>query len=290
MARKPRIRYTDELKSEIWDKYKQGNSLWSIARSIDVSSISIYRQLAPTGGIRPPPRKRSRLALSLAEREEISRGIVAELSIRTMASQLDRAPSTVSREINRNGGYDDYRATPAEQNAWDQALRPKRCKLVCNRALAQIVEDKLSLLWSPEQIAGWLKRAHPADEHNQVSHETIYRSLFVQARGALKKELPDELYRSLTWDRGFEMRAHQRFTLETDIQVYFCDPQSPWQRGSNENTNRLLRQYLPKHTDLSVHSQEDLNKVARQLNERPRKTLDYETAADRFNACVASIH
>jgi len=386
MARKPRIRYTDELKSEIWDKYKQGDSLWSIARSIDVSSISIYRQLAPTGGIRPPPRKRSRLALSLAEREEISRGIVAELSIRTMASQLDRAPSTVSREINRNGGYDDYRATPAEQNAWDQALRPKRCKLVCNRALAQIVEDKLSLLWSPEQIAGWLKRAHPADEHNQVSHETIYRSLFVQARGALKKELqqylrsrrtirrsktsslkgdglggmpdaisirerpasvedravpghwegdliegpnrsciatlverhsryvmlikldnkntetvvsalikqakklPDELYQSLTWDRGFEMRAHQRFTLETDIQVYFCDPQSPWQRGSNENTNRLLRQYLPKHTDLSVHSQATLDKIARQLNERPRKTLDYETPADRFNACVASIH
>ena len=386
MARKSRIHYTDDLKSEIWNKYKQGDSLWSIARSIDVSSTSIYRQLAPTGGIRPPPRKRSRLALNLAEREEISRGIVANLSIRTMASQLGRAPSTVSREINRNGGYDDYRATQAEQNAWNQALRPKRCKLVRNRALAGTVEDKLRMLWSPEQIAGWLKRAHPTDEHNQVSHETIYRSLFVQARGALKKELqqylrsrrtirrsktsslkgdglggmpdaisirerpasvedravpghwegdliegpnrsciatlverhsryvmliklenkntetvvsalikqakklPDELYQSLTWDRGFEMRAHQRFTLETDIQVYFCDPQCPWQRGSNENTNRLLRQYLPKRTDLSVHSQEDLNEVARQLNERPRKTLDYETPADRFNACVASIH
>ena len=386
MPRKQRIHYTDELKSEIWKKYRQGESLWSIARSIDVSSISIYRQLAPSGGICPPPRKRSRFALSLAEREEISRGIVADLSARSIASKLGRSPSTISREINRNGGRANYRAIPADQNAWDQAQRPKRCKLVRNRALARIVESKLRLLWSPEQIAGWLKRSFPADERYQVSHETIYRSLFVQARGALKKELqlylrskrtirrakqsslkgiglggmpdavsirerpasvedravpghwegdliegpngsciatlverhsrylmliklankktetvvtalikqasrlPDELYKSLTWDRGFEMRDHQRFTLETDIQIYFCDPQSPWQRGTNENTNRLLRQYLPKRTDLSVHSQDDLDKIARQLNERPRKTLDYETPADRFNACVATIH
>lgn len=386
MPRKQRIHYTDELKSEIWKKYRQGESLWSIARSIDVSSISIYRQLAPSGGICPPPRKRSRFALSLAEREEISRGIVADLSARSIASKLGRSPSTISREINRNGGRANYRAIPADQNAWDQAQRPKRCKLVRNRALARIVESKLRLLWSPEQIAGWLKRSFPADERYQVSHETIYRSLFVQARGALKKELqlylrskrtirrakqsslkgiglggmpdavsirerpasvedravpghwegdliegpngsciatlverhsrylmliklenkktetvvtalikqasrlPDELYKSLTWDRGFEMRDHRRFTLETDIQIYFCDPQSPWQRGTNENTNRLLRQYLPKRTDLSVHSQEDLDKIARQLNERPRKTLDYETPADRFNACVATIH
>ena len=386
MPRKQRIHYTDELKSEIWKKYRQGDSLWSIARSIDVSSISIYRQLAPSGGICPPPRKRSRFALSLAEREEISRGIVADLSARSIASKLGRSPSTVSREINRNGGRANYRAIPADQNAWDQAQRPKRCKLVRNRALARIVESRLRLLWSPEQIAGWLKRSFPADERYQVSHETIYRSLFVQARGALKKELqlylrskrtirrakqsslkgiglggmpdavsirerpasvedravpghwegdliegpngsciatlverhsrylmliklenkktetvvtaliqqasrlPDELYKSLTWDRGFEMRDHQRFTLETDIQIYFCDPQSPWQRGTNENTNRLLRQYLPKRTDLSVHSQEVLDKIARQLNERPRKTLDYETPADRFNACVATIH
>ena len=386
MPRKQRIHYTDELNSEIWKKYRQGESLWSIARSIDVSSISIYRQLAPSGGISPPPRKRSRFALSLAEREEISRGIVADLSARSIASKLGRSPSTISREINRNGGRANYRAIPADQNAWDQAQRPKRCKLVRNRALARIVESKLRLLWSPEQIAGWLKRSFPADERYQVSHETIYRSLFVQARGALKKELqlylrskrtirrakqsslkgiglggmpdavsirerpasvedravpghwegdliegpngsciatlverhsrylmlikldnkktetvvtalikqarrlPDELYKSLTWDRGFEMRDHQRFTLETDIQIYFCDPQSPWQRGTNENTNRLLRQYLPKRTDLSVHSQEDLDKIARQLNERPRKTLDYETPADRFNACVATIH
>jgi len=386
MVYRTRIKYTDELKSEIWKKYKQGESLRSIGRSINRPSVSIYGQLAPTGGIRPPERKRSRLALSLAEREEISRGIVVGLSMRAIASQLGRSPSTISREIKRNGGKSSYRATQADQNAWDQARRPKLCKLAHNRALAGIVESKLKILWSPEQIAGWLKREFPAEEHNQVSHETIYRSLFVQARGVLKKELqlylrskrtirrskqsslkgaglggmpdavsirerpatvedravpghwegdliegpnrtciatlverhsryvmlaklankktetvvsalieqakklPEELYQSLTWDRGKEMRTHRRFTLETNIQVYFCDPRSPWQRGSNENTNRLLRQYLPKHTDLSIHSQVELNEIARQLNERPRKTLDYETPADRFNACVATIH
>lgn len=386
MVYRTRIKYTAEQKAEIWDKYKQGESLWSIARCFDRSSSCIYGLLSPTGGIRPPERKRSRLALSLAEREEISRGIVANLSIRTIAHQLGRSPSTVSREINRNGGYAQYRATQADQNAWAKTRRPKYCKLANNRTLSRIVESKLKLLWSPEQIAGWLKRAYPGNESYQVSHETIYRSLFVQARGALKKELqqylrskrsirrsrqsslkgdglggmpgaisiserpasvedravpghwegdliegsnnsciatlverhsryvmlikldskktetvvsalikqakqlPDELYKSLTWDRGTEMKAHQRFTMETDIKVYFCDPQSPWQRGSNENTNRLLRQYLPKGTDLSVHSQATLNKIARQLNERPRKTLEYETPADRFNDCVATIH
>lgn len=386
MARKPRLHYTTELRSRIWDKYEQGESLWSIARSIDRSSSCIYGLLAPTGGVRPPDRKRAKLALSLAEREEISRGIVANHSIRAIAAQLGRSPSTVSREINRHGGYADYRAAQADKRAWDNALRPKRCKLSINHALSRVVERKLRLQWSPEQIAGWLKRTYPEDESNQVSHETIYRSLFVQARGVLKKELqqylrsrrtirrskqsslkrdglggmpnavsirarpaeaedraipghwegdliegsnnsciatlverhsryvmllklvhknsetlisalirqskqlPDELYKSLTWDRGTEMRAHRRFTVATDIQVYFCDPQSPWQRGSNENTNRLLRQYLPKGTDLAVHSQSALNKIARQLNERPRKTLNYETPADRFDACVAAIH
>jgi len=385
MARKPRLHYTADFKSAIWDKYKQGESLWSIARSIDRSSSCIYGLLSPTGGIRPPDRKRSRLALNLSEREEISRGIVANLSIRMIAAQLSRSPSTVSREINRHGGYAHYRATQADQSAWNNARRPKPCKLACNHALSSVVERKLRLRWSPEQIAGWLKRAYPEDESNQVSHETIYRSLFVQARGVLKKELqqflrskrtirrskqsslkgdglggmpnavsirerpasaedraipghwegdliegsnntciatlverhsryvalikldnkktetvtsalvkqakqlPGELYKSLTWDRGTEMKGHQRFTVATDIQVYFCDPQSPWQRGTNENTNRLLRQYLPKGTDLSVHSQSALNKIARQLNERPRKSLNYETPADRFDSCVASI-
>jgi len=371
------------MKSYIWDRYQQGDSIWSIARSFDRPSSSIHKQIARTGGIRPPERKRRQQALSLEEREEISRGIVANLSFRVIASLLGRSPSTVSREVNRNGGYHHYRAAQAEQNAWDRALRPKDCKLAKNRSLGRRVELKLRRKWSPQQIAGWLKRENPDDELNQVSHETIYRSLFIQARGALKKELleylrskrsirraaksslkgiglgampnaisirerpasvedravpghwegdliegknktfvatwverhsryvmlaklkdkrsetvvsalikqahklPDELYKSLTWDRGSEMTNHQRFTLETNIKVYFCDPQSPWQRGSNENTNRLLRDYLPKGTDLSIHSQKKLDWIARELNERPRKTLEYETPADRFNACVA---
>ena len=383
MAYRTRLKYSDSMKSYIWDRYQQGDSIWSIARSFDRPSSSIHKQIARTGGIRPPQRTRRPQALKLEEREEISRGIVANLSFRAIASQLGRSPSTISREVNRNGGCHRYRATQAERNSWDRALRPKICKLAMNRPLARKVELKLRRKWSPEQIAGWLKRQNPSDEYNHVSHETIYRSLFIQTRGALKKELqaylrskrsirrakhstlkgiglggmpnaisirerpasvedravpghwegdliegsnksfiatlverhsryvmlvklkdkrsdtvisalikqarklPDELYKSLTWDRGSEMTNHQRFTLETNIKVYFCDPQSPWQRGSNENTNRLLRDYFPKGTDLSVHSQRKLNWVARELNERPRKTLEYETPADRFNACVA---
>jgi len=371
-------------KTELWDRWQRGESLRSIGRVFGKPSSSIYFQLAPYGGIRPAPRRRSRLALSLSEREEISRGIVAQRSIRSMASLLGRSPSTVSREIRRHGGYDRYRAALADDRAWDRARRPKRCKLARHPPLCREVARKLRLNWSPEQIAGWLKRAHPGDGSYQVSHETIYRSLFVQARGALKKELlqylrskrtirrskqatqkggdhgqikdmisirerpasvedravpghwegdlitgsnnshiatlverhtrylmlvkvvnkdtrtvvsalikqakklPTELYKSLTWDRGKELAAHKQFTLATDIDVYFCDPQSPWQRGSNENTNGLLRQYFPKGTDLSVYSQAELNKVARQLNGRPRKTLEFETPAERFNACVAS--
>lgn len=386
MARKHRLNYTDDLKAEIWSKYQRGESLWSIARSIDRSSSSIYGLLAPTGGIRPPVRKRSRRAMTLAEREEISRGLVARLSIRTIAADLGRAPSTVSREIARNGGAGRYRAVQADAATWDRACRPKPCKLSGNRALGRITEIKLRMKWSPQQIAGWLKRTYPNDESYHVSHETIYRSLFIQSRGALKKELqqylrsrrtirrakqsslkgdglgripgaisirerpatvedravpghwegdliegsngsciatlverhsryvmlaklenkktqtvvtalikqskklPSELYKSLTWDRGSEMTAHQKFSLATNVSVYFCDPQSPWQRGSNENTNRLLRDYLPKGTDLSQQSQTQLNNIARQLNERPRKTLQYETPAERFNACVAAIN
>ena len=384
MAYRTRIKYTPAQKQEIWDRWKKGESLNSIGRLFDRPSSSIFNILAPTGGIRPPIRKRSKRVLTLSEREEISRGIVADLSIRSIAKYLNRSPSTVSREIKRNGGYDNYRATQADLSTWEQAHRPKRCKLACNRPLSQTVATKLQLNWSPEQIAGWLKVEYPNDENNHVSHETIYCSLFVQARGVLKKELqqylrsqrairrskhaslkrdglgqitnavsiserpasvedravpghwegdliagsnnsyiatlverhtryvmlakvknkdtksvvsalikqskklPDELYKSLTWDRGKELADHERFTLETDINVYFCDPRSPWQRGSNENTNGLLRQYFPKGTDLSVHSQTKLNAVARQLNERPRKTLEFETPAQRFNACVAS--
>lgn len=384
MVRRPRLKYTDAMMSTIWDRYQQGDSLWSIARYFDRYSSSIYRLLAKTGGIRPPERKRRPLSLNLAEREEISRGLVAGMSMRAIASKLDRSPSTISREIDRNGGRRKYRAAQADKNAWDRALRPKDCKLVLNRDLSKVVGLKLKRGWSPQQIAGWLKDKNPDDEFNQVSHETIYRSLFIQARGALKKELqeylrskrtirrakksslkglglgnnmpagisirerpasvedravpghwegdliegknktfiatlverhtryvmlakvkdkrtdtvisalikqahklPSELYKSLTWDRGSEMTDHHRFTLETDIKVYFCDPQSPWQRGSNENTNRLLRDYFPKGTDLSVHSQKTLDWVARELNERPRKTLKYKTPADKFNECVA---
>jgi len=385
MVYRTRIKYTAAQRAEIWDRWQRGESLKSIGRLFDRPSSCIYNMLAPTGGIRPPPRRRSRLALTLAEREEISRDIVRGISLRAIAIRLARAPSTISREVRRNGGSKHYRASRADQAAWDRAHRPKPCKLVSEPALSRLVASKLRSHWSPEQIAGWLKRTYPEHETRQVSHETIYKTLFIQARGALKKELqqhlrsqrairrsrhaslkgdgrgqitnsvsirdrpacvedravpghwegdlligthntqiatlverhtryvmlvkvpnkdtetvinalirqarklPRELCQSLTWDRGSEMADHQRFTLATDIKVYFCDPQSPWQRGSNENTNGLLRQYFPKGTDVSVHSQAKLNAVARQLNERPRKTLGFQTPAERFNACVASI-
>jgi len=384
MKQRPRIYYTERQKALMWERWQKGDSMNTIARLFNRGHSSVQGVLLRMGGLPPAPRKRSGLSLTMVEREEISRGVVAGHSLRSIAVSLGRAPSTISREINRNGGRRDYRASEADQAAWDRAHRPKRCKLVRNRALARIVAKKLRQRWSPEQIAGWLKRTYPDDENFQVSYETIYRSLFIQARGALKKELlqhlrrkratrrsrhhtqktdnhgrildtvsirerpaavedravpghwegdlisgtgntyiatlverhtryvmlakvdskktetvinalikqahklPRELYKSLTWDRGKEMADHKRFSLATDIDVYFCDPQSPWQRGSNENTNGLLRQYFPKGTDLSVHSQARLNAVARQLNERPRKTLDFETPAERFNQCVAS--
>ncbi len=383
MKYRTRIYYTEADKALMWDRWQKGESLHAIARLFDRHHSSVQRILSETGGIRPASRRRARRALTLAEREEISRSIVADLSIRSIAMSLGRAPSTVSREIRRNGGRRRYRASHADQAAWDRAHRPQRCKLAENRALAHMVAKKLQLEWSPQQIAGWLKRTYPDDENYRVSHETIYRSLFIQARGALKKELlqhlrrtramrrsrhhtqktvdhgritdtvsirqrpveaedravpghwegdllfgsnhsqiatlverhtryvmiarvkskdtetvinalikqahklPRELYKSLTWDRGKEMADHKRFSLDTDIKVYFCDPQSPWQRGSNENTNGLLRQYFPKGMDLSNVHQNRLNAVARRLNERPRKTLNFETPAERFNQCVA---
>ncbi|MEJ1366176.1 MAG: IS30 family transposase [Candidatus Sedimenticola sp. (ex Thyasira tokunagai)] len=385
MKRRTRIQYTAEQRALMWDRWQKGETLGSIARLFGRYHSSIERIIAETGGIRPAPRRRSPRCLSISEREEISRGIATGQSLRAIARALNRAPSTISREIKRNDGLQQYRASQADKAAWDRAHRPKTCKLVQNRLLARIVARKLQLEWSPQQIAGWLKRTYPEDENSQVSHETIYRTLFIQARGALKKELlqhlrrtrvmrrsrhhtqktpdhgqiteavsiserpasaedravpghwegdlimgsnnsqiatllerntryfllakvdgkdsktvvdalikqahklPRELYKSLTWDRGSEMAEHKRFTLATDIKVYFCDPQNPWQRGSNENTNGLLRQYFPKGTDLSAYSQSKLNAVARRLNERPRKTLDYETPAERFNQCVASI-
>lgn len=357
----------------------------SIGRLFDRNSSSIYPFLSRTGGIRPPERKRSRLALTLAEREEISRGLKARYSLRTIATQLHRSPSTISSEVRRNGGRLAYRATVSDAAAWNRTLRPKPCKLACQPALCRTVSGKLQRKWSPQQIAGWLKRKHPDDEQSRVSHETIYKSLYIQTRGVLKKELlahlratrsirrsrhaspkrdglgqvkdavsiserpaavedravpghwegeliagsknsfiatlverhsrnvmlarvpnkdtasvvaalikqskklPRELCKSLTWDRGKEMAGHQQFTIATDTEVYFYDPHSPWQRGSNENTNRLLRQYFPKGTDLSEHSQAKLSAVARQIIERPRKTLQYQTPAEKFAECVAAI-
>ena len=384
MKYRRRIYYSAEQRAEIWDRWQRGESMRSIGRVFDRQSSSVFSVISPTGGIRPPDRRRGRSALSLSEREEISRGLSTKQSLRAIARQLRRAPSTISREVRRNGGLTGYRATTSDQAAWDRALRPKMCKLACHPTLAHAVSAKLRRKWSPEQVAGWLKRAFPGEAHKQVSHETIYRSLYIQARGVLKKELlehlrakrtvrrskhasqkrkgngqikdavsiserpasvedravpghwegdliggsknsyvatlverhsryvmlvkvankdtesvvtaliksaqklPRELYKSLTWDRGKELADHPRFTLATDVDVYFCDPQSPWQRGSNENTNRLVRQYLPRGTDLSVHSQAKLSAIARQLNERPRKTLQYQTPAEKFAQCVAS--
>lgn len=384
MKYRPRIYYTESQKAIMWERWRKGESLQQIAQLFDRNHSSIQRILAETGGIQPAPICRSRMALTLAEREEISRGLVASHSIRSIAAKLGRAPSTISREIGRNGGPSSYRASQADQTAWDRAHRPKTCKLADNLDLAHLVAEKLKMQWSPEQIAGWLKFAYPDSEEYQVSHETIYRTLFVQTRGALKKELlvhlrrtramrrsrhhtqktdnhgrivdaisiserpataedravpghwegdllfgsgnsqiatlverqtryvmlvkvaakdtktvvnalikharklPQELYKSLTWDRGKEMAHHKRFTLATDVNVFFCDPQNPWQRGTNENTNGLVRQYLPKGMDLSDYSQAKLNGIARRLNERPRKTLNFETPAQRFQQAVAS--
>lgn len=384
MKQRRRIYYTASQRAEIWDRWQRGESMSSIGRRFDRESSSVFSVISPTGGIRPADRKRGSRALSLAEREEISRGLSVREPLRAIARRLGRSPATISREVGRNGGVARYRATASDQAAWDRALRPKPCKLACSPSLAQAVSAKLRRKWSPEQIAGWLRRSFPKEPHRQVSHETIYRSLYIQARGVLKKELlehlrarrtirrsrhaslkrnglgqikdavsiserpasvedraipghwegdliggaknsyiatlverhsryvmlvkvankdtrsvvsalirqtqrlPRELYKSLTWDRGKELADHPRLSLTTDVEVYFCDPQSPWQRGSNENTNRLLRQYFPRGTDLSLYSQAKLSAVARQLNERPRKTLEYQTPAERFQACVAA--
>ena len=383
MAQKGRPGLSASEKAGLWKRWKEGQTLSEIGHALGKHAGSIHGVLALNGGIFPTKRQRSRLALTLLEREEISRGIAAGCSLRHIAVLLGRAPSTVSREIDRHGGKKNYRAALADSAAWDRARRPKLCRLATNDKLQRIVAKKLSLDWAPEQIAGWLKVQYPDEAEMRVSHETIYRSLFIQARGVLKRELishlrskrtmrrskhsrtkgqvrgqiidgisirerpaevedraipghwegdliagsnnthiatlverqtrytmlvkvkgkdtnsvvtalieqvqdlPDALRQSLTWDRGMELAQHKRFTVATDIQVYFCDPQSPWQRGTNENTNRLLRQYLPKKTDLSVHSQEDLNRVALRLNQRPRKTLDFRSPAEKLQEIVA---
>jgi len=381
-----RWKLSSAQRADMWKRWKAGQSLHEIGRALGKDHVVVQFLLARHGGIAPPARRRSRLALTLAEREDISRGIASGSSMRVIAQRLSRACSTVSREVARHGGRAQYRANQADQQACESALRPKPCLLATHNKLQEIVASKLMQDWSPQQISGWLKQHYPDDEILRVSHETIYRSLFIQARGALKQELvkhlrsqrrirrsrhasvhghsqgrivdaicirerpaevedraipghwegdllrgarnshvatlverhsrfcmlvkvpgkdtatvvaalsqhvrqlPATLRRSLTWDLGLEMAEHKSFTMATDVQVYFCDPQSPWQRGSNENTNGLLRQYLLKKADLSCYSQSDLDEIALRLNQRPRETLGFETPASRLRASVALTH
>ncbi len=382
MAKRGRPGLSQLEKAELWNRWKAGECVSDIARALQVPGSRVHHVLSCAGGIVPAARRRSSRALRMEEREEISRGIAAGDSARIIAARLQRPVCTVTRELARNGGRSAYRASEAEASAWDRARRPKRCRLAVNPKLRYRVAGKLAADWSPEQISGWLKQQFPTDPSLHVSHETLYRTLFLQARGALKKELiahlrtvrrlrrpngvahstglrghivdavsirerpaeaqdravpghwegdllcggqntyiatlverhtrfamlikvpgkdsasvvaalskqvrklPLELRRSLTWDRGHEMAEHKQFTVATNVQVYFCDPQSPWQRGSNENTNGLLRQYFPKKTPLSGYSQAYLNKIALRLNTRPRKTLGFQTPAQRLEAVL----
>ncbi len=378
-----RVRLDEGRRAELWRRWGAGETLTGIGRVLGCAVTTVAYELRQRGGFAPAPRRRAARQLRPLEREEISRGLASACSLRQIARRLGRAPSTVSREVRRHGGRAWYRAEAAEARAWARARRPKRCKLVVHGRLRTLIARKLSSHWSPQQISGWLKCRYPGQVSLQVSHETIYRSLFIQARGVLKQELlrhlraghryrrgrrptrvarqslgpipdavsirerpaeaedravpghwegdliagrhnthiatlverhsrfvllvkvpdrsaatvaqalaqkirrlPAELRRSLTWDRGSEMAAHRDFSLATDMQVYFCDPHSPWQRGSNENTNGLLRQYFPKGTDLAQHSQRHLDAVARQMNQRPRKTLDFKDPAETLAAVL----
>jgi len=371
-------RFTEAEIAEVWERRKAGELTRSIARRLGRNGSSIRRLFEDAGGVRPAPRKRSVRHLSLHEREEISRGVAGGESLRVIAGRLGRAVSTISREVARNDGRDRYRAHRADRAAWGRARRPQVCKLATNSALRAEVEDKLAVRWSPEQISGWLQRTYPGIKEMQVSHETIYLTLFIQARGGLKRELaqhlrtrrtnrrpkgtkpvsgkgqivdpvmiserpaevedravpghwegdllmghrqtaigtlverwsryvmlfglpdghsadavrtalaetvhqlPEHLWQSLTWDQGKEMAQHAQFTIDTGVQVYFCDPNSPWQRGSNENTNGLLRQYFPKGTDMAALTQDDLDFAAHQLNGRPRQTLNWMTPSEKL--------
>lgn len=382
--RKRRVRFSAAERRDLWKRWKSGQTLREIGEALARRPLSVFSVIRSTGGLVPREPTRSPRCLSLAEREEISRGLASGESIRSLAQRLDRAPSTVSREIRRNArGPTTYRALEADRRAWKRAKRPKRCRLLENDVLRDLVSSKLMLEWSPEQISSWLKMSYSDDPSMRISHETIYRTLYVQARGALKKELvshlrrqqplrhnrrkrprsgqgqivgavsiserppqiedravpghwegdllmgtcysqiatlverrsryvvlvrleskesdtvvgalirsvrhlPEGLMRSLTWDRGPEMAQHNAFTIATDIQIYFCDPKSPWQRGSNENTNGLLRQYFPKGMDLSAVTQTQLDAVADRLNTRPRETLSWKTPAEVLNASVAT--
>ena len=371
-------RFTEAEIAEVWDRRQAGELTRSIARRLGRNGASVRRVFEDAGGVRPALRRRPERHLSLLEREEVSRGVAGGESLRSIAGRLGRAPSTVWREVARNGGRRRYRAHRADRAAWGRARRPKACKLAVNRELAETVEAKLADWWSPAQIARWLARTYPDNREMRVSHETIYLSLFIQARGGLKRELtqhlrtrranrrpqakrppsgkgqivdkvmisqrpaevedravpghwegdllmgkrqtaigtlverwsryvmlfalpegntaesvrtalastvqrlPVHLWKSLTWDQGKEMAQHAQFTVDTGVQVYFCDPRSPWQRGSNENTNGLLRQYFPKGTDMSQLTQADLDEAALSLNGRPRQTLDWLSPSEKL--------
>jgi IS30 family transposase len=371
-------------KNELWTRWRRGESLRDIARALRRVPSAVYDAVGAEGGIAPRPRRRSRLALTTTEREEISRELARGMSLRTISDMLGRAPSTLSREVARNGGRGTYRAAVADRHAWRRSRRPQPCRLSLRPALRRTVAGKLAQQWSPQQISGWLRHTFPSDPDMQVSPETIYRSLFVQSRGVLKRRLitqlrrqhhfrharagvrrrprpgqildavsirqrpadiedravpghwegdllegargtyiatlverqsryamlvrlpnkatqtviralarrirrlPHGLMKSLTWDRGGELAAHRAFTVATNVHVYFCDPQSPWQRGSNENTNGLLRQYLPRAVDMTSYSQAHLDSIALRLNTRPRMTLGYRTPAAKLAEIVAS--
>ena len=382
MPRGPGWQRTPAELNAIWARWKAGDTFDAMGQAFGCSLFTIYDLIRRSGGVPPRPRRRSPRVLSTQEREEISRALAARESLRAVARRLGRAPSTISREIRRHGGATHYRATTADQRAWRQARRPQRCRLATHPRLCRVVATKLRADWAPQQIAAWLMSAYPTEPTMHVSHETIYRTLYIQARGALKQDLmahlrrrrvmrrsgprsragqgahivdaisiserpprvedravpghwegdllagtkhsniatlverhsryvvlvrltardttsvvralirraqhlPEGLMQSLTWDRGLELAAHKQFTLATDAQVYFCDPRSPWQRGSNENTNGLLRQYFPKGEDVSHYTQRQLDVIARRLNTRPRQTLHWETPAQVLAATVA---
>ena len=370
--------FTSEQEIELWGRWRRGESSRLIARALGTNPSAVRAHLARHGGVRPLARRRSARHLSVEEREEVTRGIAAGLPSRAIAARIGRSPSTVSREIARNGGRSRYRAAPAEMAAWDRARRPKPSRLASCADLLQLVRERLELDWSPEQIAHWLRRVHPDDPELRVSHETIYRTIYVACRGELGRrpakhlrsgrsvrhprkvkqshgrgvlrnmtsirerpavvtartevghwegdlvmgkrpsavatlverttryvrvvplphgykadavrraiaadlrQLPPWMRKSLTWDRGREMAEHQELAADLGLEVYFCDPRSPWQRGSNENTNGLLRQYLAKGADLRQFSLRDLDDIAARVNTRPRRVLDWATSAELF--------
>ena len=376
--------FTAKEKAFVFYLWKRGTGFSEIARILDSKPGTIFTMLRDTGGIKPSERRRAVAHLTLSEREEIRAGLSEKMSIRAIARSLNRSPSTISREVQRNRGRRGYKAVDANNRANRMAKRPKVCLLERNLQLRNLVLEKLELKWSPEQISGWLRRTYPRQNMMQISAETIYKTLYFRSRSALHhllvkhlrrshslrhgkrhtrkgergtinmvngisiherskhidnrrsfghwegdlvsgtnnshiatlvdrksrytvilklngkdagsvnqalinkfQELPPKLRLSLTWDRGMELAKHLELTASTGVKVYFCDPQSPWQRGTNENTNGLIRQFFPKKTCLAQYSQQELDKVSAQLNSRPRKTLQFKTPKEVIEKGVA---